>query len=92
MKKHIYLLLLIFCTFAASAQSGEITTNGIVYPRYTTATRPTGILTPGTTIFNTTLNTHQYCNGSTWVSITNATGGSPWTLSGNNSHNNSAAA
>lgn len=90
--KKIYFFVLILLSGiirTAAQQSGEITPRGIVYPRYTTANRPTGVITSGTTIFNTTLNAHQYYNGSTWVSITNATGGSPWTLTGGAIHNNS---
>ena len=89
---YVFTILLLMAYFETKAQaSGEITPTGIIYPRYTTANRPTGSITPGTTIFNTTLNAHQYYNGSAWVSITNATGASPWTLTGPGVHNNSGS-
>lgn len=77
----------------ANAQSsGEITPNGVTFPRYTDANRPAGPLTIGTTIFNTSQATHQYWNGSSWTNVsTPGSGGGPWSAVGSNIYNNTGS-
>ncbi|AYQ32205.1 tail fiber domain-containing protein [Runella sp. SP2] len=65
---------LIFCLCVVSvishAQSGLLSPSGISFPAFTTSSRPAansvGI---GTVLYNTTDNTHQYSNGSSWLNL-----------------------
>lgn len=65
---------LIFCFCVASvishAQSGLLSPRGISFPAFTTGSRPAansvGI---GTVLYNTTENSHQYSNGSSWLNL-----------------------
>ena len=86
--KNLYSLILLMGLFAQqsfSQATWELTPKGIAYPRYTDANRPTGTITIGTTIFNTTQNVHQYWNGSAWTNLATGGGGSNyWQLSGVN--------
>ena len=84
------MIFFVFGAAQANAQaSGEITPKGIIFPRYTDANRPSGPLTIGNTIFNTSQNTHQYWNGSSWTNVsTPGSGGGPWSAVGNNVYNN----
>ena len=84
--------LILCCAASVFAQaSGEITPKGITFPRYTDANRPVAPLTIGTTIFNTSQNTHQYWNGSSWTNVsTPGSGGGPWSAVGGSIFNNTA--
>ena len=84
--KNICLFLLVFGFGQAFGQAaGEITPKGIAYPRYNDGNRPVAPLTPGTMIFNTSQNVHQYWNGSAWINVAIGGGGSSyWQLGGAN--------
>ena len=74
---------------ARGQAAGEITPKGIAYPRYNDGNRPVAPLTIGLMIFNTSQNTHQYWNGSTWTNVsTPGSGGGPWSVVGSNINNN----
>ena len=89
-KTYIILLLMGFCSAKSLSQATwELTPKGIVYPRYNDGNRPVAPLTIGTTIYNTSQNTHQYWNGSTWTNVsTPGSGGGPWSVVGTNINNN----
>ena len=86
--KNLYSLMLLMGLFVQqsfSQATWELTPKGIAYPRYNDGNRPTGTITIGTTIFNTTQNAHQYWNGSAWTNLSTGGGGSNyWQLSGAN--------
>ena len=84
--------IVLWSSFNLFAQAnGEITPKGITFPRYTDANRPAAPLTIGTTIFNTSQNTHQYWNGSSWTNVsTPGSGGGPWSAVGSTIFNNTA--
>ncbi len=84
------MIFFVFGAAQANAQAGgEITPKGITFPRYTDANRPAGPLVIGTTIFNTSQNTHQYWNGSSWTNVsTPGSGGGPWSAVGSSVFNN----
>lgn len=85
----IIVLLGLFAHQTFSQATWELTPKGIVYPRYADANRPVAPLTIGTTIFNTSQNTHQYWNGSGWTNVsTPGGGGGPWSAVGNSIYNN----
>ena len=91
MKKYLLsiVLLSLVVTQAFAQASGEITTKGVIYPRYTDGNRPVAPLTNGTMIFNTSQNAHQYWNGSSWTTAsTPGSGGGPWSVVGSTINNN----
>lgn len=66
--KHIFCLCL--ASVISHAQSGLLSPRGVSFPAFTTGSRPAansvGI---GTVLYNTTDNTHQYSNGSSWLNL-----------------------
>ncbi len=69
-------LIIIFCLFSAIsfAQSSLYTTKGVTFPAYITGSRPAAnTVGVGTVLYNTTDNTHQFSNGSTWLNLLGTT-------------------
>ncbi|MFD2522758.1 tail fiber domain-containing protein [Emticicia soli] len=86
--RYFYFILSIFLLLSLKIwgqASAEISTNAVVFPRYTNNTRPSGAIPIGATIFNVTQNTHQYYTGSNWTNLAQSGGGaSPWLINGSN--------
>ncbi len=73
-------------TFPSASSLVEITstTKGILIPRMTTAQRTAiGVPATGLLVYDNTVNSFYFYNGSAWVQIQNAGGSGDWTLSGN---------
>ncbi len=74
MKTLLILLVFSFYGHYVFAQSGLLSTKGISFPIYTTASRPSAnSVEIGTVLYNTSDNTHQFSNGSTWLNLLGAT-------------------
>jgi hypothetical protein len=90
MKNLVLFSILIICSHFIFAQNGVVSPKGIGFPNYTIGSRPAansvGI---GTVLYNTSDNTHQFSNGSTWLNLLGATalpaGGDGQTLRNNGS-------
>jgi Chaperone of endosialidase len=69
-------LIVAFCLFSviSFAQNGLISPKGVTFPTYTTGSRPAAnTVGVGTVLFNTSDNTHQFSNGSTWLNLLGTT-------------------
>ncbi|RYU94789.1 tail fiber domain-containing protein [Emticicia agri] len=68
-------LLLCICVILlaikiAIGQSGEISSQSIAFPKYTTSNRPSAnTVGTGSVLFNTTENIHEYSNGTSWLNL-----------------------
>ncbi len=69
-------LIIAFCLLSAIsyAQSSLYTTKGVTFPTYTTGTRPAAnTVGVGTVLYNSTDNTHQFSNGTSWLNLLGTT-------------------
>jgi hypothetical protein len=70
MKTSLFALLISILPLKSFAQSGIYSPNGVTFPSYTTGTRPAAnTVGVGTVLYNSTDNTHQYSNGSSWLNL-----------------------
>ena len=72
--KTVFLFILTVFSGIINAQNSLITPNGVSFPSYNSGNRPAansvGI---GTVLYNSTDNSHQYSNGSTWLNLLGTT-------------------